>query len=505
VEEGIIVTIAAGNSGEQGPFTASDGSCGKNVLAVASVDPATVSAIPVAVTFKTEDETQAVQIGYRPGPLQMPNTYTSASVYPLSLNSSIIDDACSPLPEDTPDLSDKLVLVRLSLECWDYEQAENIAPYSPLGVIFYHDDVNTYVDPTAFVPLPLAMITSDAGEEMVRVIANGGSVTMDFSPLDGYVNFPFIGGGAPSYYTSWGGTWDLEMKPEIAAPGSIIASTYPTWLGSWATLSGTSMATPYVAGIAALYISKHGGRDVYGREFAMMLNGRIQGSGATLVWPGNADDGGQHLSSPLQVGTGLVNAYKVLEYKSQLSFTKFHLNDTRHFSRYQGLDITNTGNEEVTYTFSLEDAAGFDALYTESHAAPGFNTIRGARAYKLKPTIHFPAGTTSVKPGEKKHVEFIFEMPELPEGREGKRLPLMSGKVLIKGSNGEQLSVPYFGKSFAQVYCIHPTETTGYRRCRRCDARTKGASHLQDRTQLASDNNGVGMGPSSYSMGEAIV
>jgi hypothetical protein len=90
-------------------------------------------------------------------------------------------------------------------------------------------------------------------------------------------------------------------------------------------------------------------------------------------------------------------------------------------------------------------------LYTESHAAPGFNTIRGTRAYKLKPTVHFPAGTVSVKPGEKKHVEFIFEMPTLPEGREGKNLPLMSGKILIWGSNGEQLSVPYFGKSSTQV------------------------------------------------------
>jgi len=400
------VTIAAGNSGQQGPFKASSGSSGKNVLAVASVDPTAVLAIPMTAHFVSEEETRPIKIGYRPGPLVMP-TNVSGPVYPLSLNASVLDDACSPLPDDTPDLSDKLVLVRLSLQCDDSDQVANIALHNPMGIVFYQDNQSTSIDPYTTLPIFLAMITADVGEAMVKTIAEGGKVTMDFSEIDGYVKFPLIGGGGGSFYTSWGGTWELELKPEIAAPGAAITSTYPTWLGSWATLSGTSMATPYVAGVAALYISKYGGRDVHGKGFALMLNGRIQGSGSAMAWPGNVDDGGQHLASPAQVGTGLIDARKVVQYSTQLSFTKFHLNDTHHFSRYQGVDITNTGDEEITYTYKVEDAGGFDALHTDPNVAgsPGLNRIGVLQFYKLKPSVKFPAGTTRVKPGETKHVE----------------------------------------------------------------------------------------------------
>ncbi|KAM0331242.1 hypothetical protein ACHAQA_002912 [Verticillium albo-atrum] len=60
----------------------------------------------------------------------------------------------------------------------------------------------------------------------------------------------------------------------------------------------------------------------------------------------------------------------------------------------------------------------------------------------MKPEIVLPPEEFWVNPGSTKNAEFIFDYPA---GLEEDKLPVYSGKILISGTNSEELSVPYMG------------------------------------------------------------
>lgn len=395
------MTIAAGNDGDEGPFYASSGSSGKEVLAVASVDTSRVPAKPWHAKFSLDGVINTTQLAYLP-PVNRPVwNVTGLPIIPLSFDTSNPSEACTALPDSTPDLSDVIVLIRRGT-CTPYVKQTNVEKFGARYVLFYNDDYRPFelVANSAYKS-QMALIDAKAGAAIIETVKAGGNVTADFTvPVDSNwaVGFFDAAGGIPSQYTSWGGTYELEIKPDVAAPGANIYSTYLD--NTYKVLSGTSMATPYVAGVAALYISKHGGREIHGKGFAKELSRRIISSSESLPWqifePQALPTDFGYFAPVAQVGNGLINATKLLEYKTSLWFESFALNDTGSFSRYHKVDIANNGNEVVTYNFTLEPSGGFNA---QGRTSGLLADVLDLKPISIVPTVTFPSGTFQVNPG----------------------------------------------------------------------------------------------------------
>ncbi|KAE9575263.1 Subtilisin DY [Colletotrichum fructicola] len=251
---------------------------------------------------------------------------------------------------------------------------------------------------------------------------------------------PAVNTTRASSFTSWGLLNDLSVKPDITAPGGSIYSTYLD--NGWTVMSGTSMSCPYVAGVAALYISAFGGRDVHGKGFALKLGKQIIASGNVLAYH---DGAYTDLPAPVpQVGNGLVDAFKLLRSNTTLDFDPIALNDTVNFRGDHTITVSNRGSDDVVYHISLQDAYGVETLLLDT--ANGDKTVRrlsDLAPRKLEVDVSLPQDFT-LKPGEEKVIPLNFKNPE-SNGWDSSVLPLYSGKILISGDNGDELSVPYAG------------------------------------------------------------
>lgn len=279
------------------------------------------------------------------------------------LNGTSDGEACAPFPEGSADLSNMIPIVNRD-GCDTYEKQSNLAELGAKYIFVYGDENEYYLGPPDgdSDKGALARISSQAAKAIINTIQEGGNVTADFSGRsDAIVGLDYYMGGKPSPMSSWGGLYDLQIKPDIAAPGGNIFSTVLD--NKYAVLSGTSMAAPYVAGVAALWIGENGGRDVHGKKFAKQLAQRIVSSASPLKWSdGSSSDFGSFIASVAQMGAGQVNASKVLQSDTRLSFEKMALNDTVNFNRYHDVTVTNDGKKAVTYSFSVRHSAGVEIV-----------------------------------------------------------------------------------------------------------------------------------------------
>ena len=126
-----------------------------------------------------------------------------------------------------------------------------------------------------------------------------------------FISVPQPSGGMMDYYSSFGPVWHTyDMKPQIAVPGGHVLSTWPLGiLGSYCILSGTSMATPYLAASYTLVKSQ------FPIATIEQIKDKLQTNATPVSWVYNT----AILSSTAQQGAGLVNAYNAIFSKSTIT------------------------------------------------------------------------------------------------------------------------------------------------------------------------------------------
>ncbi|KAJ3302278.1 hypothetical protein HDU76_005549 [Blyttiomyces sp. JEL0837] len=356
---GAVVVAAAGNDQSDGLFRVGSPAIAPDVTAVAAIENSrffgrTLLAYP-------DPSQTAIPFTFSAG---NPPPATADGLIKASepINSTRTDDGCLPFTDGFfkgyigKMTKDCIILIRF---------IQNVYDAGGRGVIFY----NHHDGPIGDVqnPIPGFLVTTISGGDGQHLIDlllqyGNGKVSVAFGQDD--VVFPLPNSEQLTDFTSWGLGPDWFIKPDLAAPGGHIFSTYPVSMGKYAVLSGklqniflnelgTSMASPHVAGLYALAMSMNN-PGPSGRFNGGLFKTLLQTTAKPLI--------NNTVSSVALQGSGLVNIDRVLSATTLIQPPSLAAGSTPWNQNGKPnpvsltLSLKNFGSGAASYSFSYADA-----------------------------------------------------------------------------------------------------------------------------------------------------
>ncbi len=418
-DAGVVVAIAAGNAGP-GPGTIeSPGIADKVITAGASTNPHFIG-IPVTVS----------SIGTFGAALGQFANFVPAVTTTYNVTSPT--NGCTSI---NPIISGKIALIARGA-CTFSTKIRNAQTAGATGVIVYNsqqgDPVAMAQDGTPNQPtIPAVMVSRPKGLAMAAVAPT--SVTVDGTTASEFFSdgpsadilARFSSIGPPLLQTPGVGIGQPQdkIKPDVVAPGVNVYSSIPSFACSsppcFAFFQGTSMATPHVAGSAALLLQLHPGWSPAQVKSALVNSAHR---------PVKSFASGNPLNNPMVRGGGRID----LAAASKITAT------------------LDTGNGQPSFSFGEIPSSGITRSFTITMTSVATSTITytvSVVAASAGPSITSSATTLTVAAGGTGTVTISLELsPSLPIGDYYGDIQLTGGTV--------PLSVPYWVR-------IDPLSPTG--------------------------------------------
>ncbi|KAJ2784362.1 hypothetical protein H4R18_001166 [Coemansia javaensis] len=337
VRNGTVVVAAVGNDGQSGLQTASSPAVGHGVISVGSVNNWNVTT--VAMVLEGPDGKHFLRIS-DPASNNVPFTFDT-KVPVVAVGSKDAEDGLG-CAKPTVDVTGAIAVVRRGTCTFD-EKAQLAEAAGAIGLVVINNSTDVF--PLLLggdAKIPAVTVGSGDGEIFLKSLAAGKSTLVTDSGTFTTYTDPL--GGLMSSFSSYGPDPELRMVPVIAAPGGNIWSTYLTKDGSYKSLSGTSMATPYISGVVALLKQS---------QPKLSVN-RIRNMLLSTAAPVSDPVTGL-VANPFSSGAGLVNAFRAVQAQALIAPPLLSINSTALANSTDFADVPKAGVRLSVHTLTFNN------------------------------------------------------------------------------------------------------------------------------------------------------
>lgn len=254
VENGIMMSISAGNSAHFGNGFANPSSSNPDIGVTGSPGVA-YDSLQVASIENSFIDIDALSYQYGETTGQA-GFLSESSVHPNTVEEKTFQIVYAGLgtPEELAavDVKDNYALIQRG-DIGFVDKAINAQQAGAAGVIIYNNtDGFVSMATDTSIKIPQLFLLKTDGDKLAAALQDGENISITFEGKKTTSANPEA--GKMSSFTSWGLTTNLDFKPEITAPGGQIYSTLEN--NQYGMKSGTSMAAPHVSGGSALVLER---------------------------------------------------------------------------------------------------------------------------------------------------------------------------------------------------------------------------------------------------------